>query len=225
MTSNRYADRNDAGQVLAKAVQALKLHDPVVVALPRGGVPVALAVARRLDAPLDILVVRKIGAPFQRELAVACLVGQPAPDMLIDEAILRSVGADHAYVHRQAVRERAELERREALYRSGRPAVVVQGREVVLVDDGVATGTTMRVALQALRRQQPARLILAVPVGPPDTIRALRPQVDELVCPLQPEPFLAVGAHYDAFDQVEDEEVVRMLTSEAAGRSRSGPIR
>jgi putative phosphoribosyl transferase len=205
----RFADRAQAGRLLAAALLGLKLRDPVVLALPRGGVPVAAEVAAALHAPLDLLLVRKIGAPSQAELAVAAVAD--GPELVLDEQTMAATGASAAYVERRAAEERHEIARRRAAYLRGRPALPVEGRTAVVVDDGIATGTTARAALQALRRRRPARLVLAVPVAPADTVEALRADVDDLVCLRSPEWFGAVGAHYVDFHQVGDDEVVATL--------------
>ncbi|HEX7439024.1 MAG TPA: phosphoribosyltransferase [Caldimonas sp.] len=204
-------DRVEAGRLLAQRLAPLKLVDPVVLALPRGGVPVAAEVARALNAPLDLLMVRKIGAPGQRELAVAAVVDGDRPEIVIDEETLRWSGADRAYVEAEAKRELKEIERRRALYLRGRAPVPLAGKSVVLVDDGIATGTTVRAALKALQRAKAARLVLAVPVAPADTVAQLRDEVDDLLCLSQPAFFRAVGAHYRDFHQIEDDEVIALL--------------
>lgn len=206
-----FANRVQAGRLLAQEILALKLVDPVVLALPRGGVPVAAEVAAALHAPLDLLLVRKIGAPGHRELAVAAVAEGPGDQLVIDRETLEMTGASEAYVAREAEAERREIARRRTSYLHDRPALPVEGRTAVVVDDGIATGTTVRAALQALRRRRPARLVLAVPVAPPDTVAALRADVDELVCLSQPMNFHAVGVHYADFDQISDDEVIRIL--------------
>jgi putative phosphoribosyl transferase len=167
----------------------LGLVDPVVLALPRGGVPVAAEVADALHAPLDLLLVRKIGAPAQRELAVAAIAEGPQNEPVIDRETLLMTGATMEYVQGEARAERLEISRRRAAYLRDRPPLPVEGKTAVVVDDGIATGTTVRAALQALRRRKPARLVLAVPVAPPDVIAALRGDVDDVVCLSQPEYF------------------------------------
>jgi putative phosphoribosyl transferase len=214
--SATFADRERAGRLLGQRVAQLHLADPVVLALPRGGVPVAAEVARALHAPLDLLMVRKIGAPWQRELAVAAVVDGEHPEVVVDEDTLRLSGADRAYVDAQAKRELKEIERRRAVYLRGRAPLPLAGKSVVLVDDGIATGTTARAGLKALQRVHAARLVLAVPVAPADTIARLRGEVDELVCLSQPEFFPAVGVHYRDFHQVEDDEVIEWLASTGA---------
>ena len=211
--SRGFADRTEAGRLLAQELVRLRLADPVVLALPRGGVPVAAEVAAALHAPLDLLLVRKIGDPGQPELAVAAVAEAPGGEIVIDPETLRLTGASVAYVERAAKEELREIARRRSAYLSDRAALPVEGRAAVLVDDGIATGTTVRAALQALRRRRPARLVLAVPVAPPDVVAALRAEVDDLVCLSQPPFFHAVGVHYDDFHQVGDEEVIRILAS------------
>ena len=165
-----FIDRVEAGHLLGRRLAALRLVDPVVLALPRGGVPVAAEVARALHAPLDLLMVRKIGATGQPELAVAAVVDGDPPEIVIDEESLRLSGADRDYVDAEAARELKEIERRRALYLRGRAPVPLAGKSVVMVDDGIATGTTVRAALKALQRSKAARLVLAVPVAPAATV-------------------------------------------------------
>lgn len=207
-----FADRRSAGVALAQALMRTALPRPVVVlALPRGGVPIGAEIARALGAPLGLLLVRKIGAPWQPELAVAALVDGDPPDIVIDAQTMALAGVDRAYVEAQAKIEMQEIERRRRVYMAGRAPLSVRGATVIVVDDGIATGTTVRAALQALRRRQPARLVLAVPVGPRDTVAALRQEVDDLVCLAEPEPFHAIGLHYDDFHQLGDDEVLAAL--------------
>lgn len=206
-----FVDRIEAGRLLGQRLAALKLIDPVVLALPRGGVPVAVEVARALRAPLDLLMVRKIGAPGQRELAVAAVVDGEHPEIVVNEETLRFSGADRAYVDAEALHELKEIDRRRALYLRGRATVPLTDKCVVLVDDGIATGTTVRAALKALQRCKAKRLVLAVPVAAADTVAALRAEVDDLVCLSQPTFFQAVGMHYRDFHQIEDDEVISLL--------------
>jgi putative phosphoribosyl transferase len=207
-----FADRAAAGRELGQRLLALALKPPLLVlALPRGGVPVAAAVAKALQAPLDLLLVRKIGAPWQQELALAAVVEGDPPDIVIDEPVRRGLGADGSYIDAQAQLQLREIARQRRIYLSGRPAVPVEGRTVIVVDDGIATGTTVRAALKALRRRHPAALVLAVPVAPRDTLQSLRAEVDQVVCLQVPTPFFAVGEHYRRFGQVEDEEVIAAL--------------
>ncbi|MFO1295001.1 MAG: phosphoribosyltransferase [Rubrivivax sp.] len=216
-----FADRAEAGRALAERLAVRPFAPPVVVlALPRGGVPIAAIVARRLGAALDLLLVRKIGVPWQPELAVAAIVDGGHPEIVIDEEVRSVAGVERAEIDAAAQRELAEIERRRALYLRGREPLPLTGATVIVVDDGIATGTTVRAALQALRRRGPARLVLAVPVAPRETIARLRGEVDDLVCLAQPVPFRAVGLHYRDFHQVEDDEVIAAL-DEAAAR---GPV-
>jgi putative phosphoribosyl transferase len=212
------ADRGSAGRALAPLVAALQLPPPLLVlALPRGGVPVAAEVAHALGAPLDVLLVRKIGAPYQRELAVAAVVeSDTGPLMVIDDETARDSGAGRDWIEAQAAVEWREIERRQTLYRQGRAAPAVTGTTVIVVDDGIATGTTVRAALKALRRRGAARIVLAVPVAPADTLAQLRREADHIVCLAVPSPFVAIGCHYEDFHQLSDEEVLSGLSSRRA---------
>lgn len=214
-----FADRAAAGAALAGRL--LQLPHPrlaasteapvLVLALPRGGVPVALAVARALRVPLELLLVRKIGAPGQPELAVAALVDGTPPQVVANRPLCRRLGVDEAYLALRAQDAMAENERRRTRYLGGRPPPDVAGRCAVVVDDGVATGTTMFAALRALRAQRPLHLVVAVPVASREAATALRPLVDAWVCLAEPVPFEAVGRHYLHFEQVDDEQVVQAL--------------
>lgn len=208
-----FEDRADAGRQLAAKLAGMALERPVVLALPRGGVPVAVEVARALGAPLDLLLVRKIGAPSQPELAIAAVSDGAEPALEIDEATLAACGVSRSYVRSQVPAQLQEIERRRGLYLQGRAPLDVKGRTVVLVDDGIATGTTVRAALQALRWRRPRRIVLAVPVAPASELPALRRLVDELVCLQAPAVFGAVGRHYVDFDQTSDAEVVALMRS------------
>ncbi len=215
-----FANRDEAGRALAARLANEHLRAPIVVlALPRGGVPVAVPVAARLQAPLDLLLVRKIGAPWQSELAVAAVVDGGQPDVVIDEQTSAATGASHAYIDEQAQIEWREIERRRALYLRGRAATPVQGATVIVIDDGIATGTTVRAALKALRRRGAARLVLAVPVAPHDTLTQLQREVDLIVCLAEPSPFRAIGLHYVDFHQISDEEVIAALQAEHDSRA------
>jgi putative phosphoribosyl transferase len=215
--SRAFADRAEAGRALAKRLADERFEGPVVVlALPRGGVPIGAEVARVLGAPLDLLLVRKIGAPWQPELAVAAVVDGERPEIVIDEETCASTGVDRDYIDAQAKRELSEIERRRSVYLQGRSPLSVHGATAILVDDGLATGTTARAALKALRRRQPAHLVLAVPVAPCEAVAALRGEVDQLICLVQPSPFHAIGLHYLDFHQVNDDEVLAALRGAAA---------
>ena len=212
MMNPSYANRTEAGRALAEHLLGMALPRPVVVlALPRGGVPVAAEIARVLQAPLDLLLVRKIGAPLQPELAVAAWVEGTPPALVRNEETCAALGVDAAYIEREVAFAAAEAGRRRRRYLAGRTPVPIQGATVIVVDDGVATGTTLRAALRGLRSRQPARVVLAVPVGPPDTVAALRAEADEVVCLLQPKSLTAIGLHYRDFHQLDDEEVVAAL--------------
>jgi putative phosphoribosyl transferase len=213
-----FSDREQAGELLAERVAELSLPDPLVLALPRGGVPVAVPVARRLGAPLDLALVRKIGAPGSPELAAgAIMVGAGVEEIVYNDEVLAMAGLRREELSDAVAQRRAELDERRRRYLGGRDPEPVAGRSVIVVDDGIATGATMRAALQGLRRQQPGRLVLAVPVAPPDTLARLRSLVDDLVCLDAPTPFWAVGQHYRDFAQVSDDDVVSALEAARAG--------
>lgn len=207
---DRFADRCEAGRLLGCELAHMALENPVVLALPRGGVPVGFEVARTLGAPLDILLVRKIGAPGHEEYGIGALVDGANPQVVIDDAAARMVGADQAYIDRTVARELAELERRRAAYRSG-PPEPLDGRTVVVVDDGIATGNTVKAALRGLARAGAAKIVLAVPVAPTSTLCELEKLCDQVVCLITPEPFYAVGAYYADFGQTSDAEVIDLL--------------
>ncbi|MFF9201897.1 phosphoribosyltransferase [Streptomyces sp. NPDC014986] len=208
-----FRDRRQAGRALAARLRERRdegaLPDPLVLGLPRGGVAVAAEVARALDAPLDVLVVRKVGAPFQEEFGVGAMAGDGVP--VFDEATLRRLGLGEADLAPVVERERTELRRREQLYRRGRDAPEVRGRTVVVVDDGLATGSTARAALRALRSRAPGRLVLAAPVCSPEGAALMRSEADEVVCLHEPAAFMAVGQWYEEFDQLTDEDVLEAL--------------
>jgi len=210
MKQRPFRDRTEAGRLLAAKLTAYANRpDVIVLALPRGGVPVAYEVARALNAPLDVFLVRKLGVPGYEELAMGAIAtggvrvlndqlvgGLRIPDYIVDEV---------------AASEQQELARRERLYRGDRPAPDVRGRTVILVDDGLATGATMLAAVKALRQQQPARIVVAVPTASPETCEQLRAEVDDIICAITPEPFHAVGLWYEDFSQTKDEEVRDLL--------------
>jgi len=207
----KFRNRTDAGQRLAAALGAYAGRRPVVLALPRGGVPVGAAVATALGAPLDLVLVRKIGAPRQPELALGAVVDGGAPMVVRNRQILEATGTSDAQFDAIGARELAEIERRRARYFGARPAIDVAGRVAIVVDDGVATGATMRAALQATRRRGPACLVLAVPVAAPDALESLRADVDDVVCLSSPDGFMGVGQFYDDFRQLTDDDVIALL--------------
>ena len=205
-----FLDRADAGRRLGRALSRFRGERPVVLALPRGGVPVGLEVARALSAPLDVVVVRKLGAPGHPEFALGAI----APGAVyVDRSIVRQLGVLPAYLEQVTAAEARELARRELAYRGGRPPLDVTGRLVILVDDGLATGATIRAALASLRQRGPARVVLAAPVGAPETITRLRDLADEIVCLETPPDFRAVSLAYDDFDPTSDAEVMRCLAA------------
>lgn len=206
-----FLDRRDAGRRLAVALRHLRDTNPVILALPRGGVPVAFEVAQVFDAELDLILVRKIGAPGHEEFGIGAIVDGTHPQLVLNEEAARQVGADSAYLQAQMRKQLAEIERRRLLYQTGTPPADTRGRTVILVDDGIATGGTVRAALKALMRSDPARLVLAVPVAPAEVVTELAQECDEVVCLATPDPFYAVGLHYRDFDQTTDEEVVALL--------------
>lgn len=205
--NERFADRRSAGIALAAKLVPLRGSGAIVLALPRGGVPVAAEIATALGLPLDILLVRKVGLPHQPELALAALSGAEGQTLVVNDDVARMAHVSRPEIDRLAAPQRAELARRKALWLGDRPPPRLQGRPVILVDDGIATGATTRAAIAALRAEGAGRITLAIPVAPPETLEKLRDQVDEVVCLATPIPFFAVGAHYDAFPQVEDAEV------------------
>jgi putative phosphoribosyl transferase len=206
-----FADRREAGRRLAGALARYSGTKALVLALPRGGVPVGFEVARALGAQLDVLVVRKLGAPGQPELGIGAVVDGAPPQALINQALARMVGATPEYLEAEKDRQIAEIDRRKRAYRGDRPNPGIAGRTVIVVDDGIATGGTMKAALRALRSRGPERLVLAVPVAPADSLAELESECDEIVCLEQPALFRSVGNHYSDFSQTEDAEVVRLL--------------
>ena len=220
-----FRDRRDAGRQLTARLMSYRARDPVVLALPRGGVPIGAEIAQALDAPLDVVLVRKIGVPFQPELALGAIVDGAEPELVIDTELMAMLAIPDSYVQEQRERQLKEIERRRHLYVEGRPAEEVAGRTAIVVDDGIATGYTMRAALRAIRRREPRHLVLAVPVAPPETIAALAPEVDEIVCLSTPDHFGAIGQFYADFRQIDDAEVVALLrerTSAPAAPLRAG---
>lgn len=206
-----FQDRREAGRELAAHLQAYADRDDVLVlALPRGGVPVGFEVAQALHAPLDVFLVRKLGVPGHEELAMGAIASGGV--RVLNEDVVGTVGIPENVVDAVAEQERDELARRDQLYRGERPPPDVRGRTVILVDDGLATGSTMRAAIAALRRQDPARIVVAVPVGAPDTCAEFEHHADETICARSPDPFYAVGFWYRDFSQTTDEEVRELLS-------------
>jgi predicted phosphoribosyltransferase len=211
--TTRFHNRTHAGQELAEHLRILQekglLPHPVVLALPRGGVTVAQEVARALGAPLDVLVVRKIGAPFHEEFGVGAIAGDEPP--LFDQRSLDQTGLTEDDLAPVVARERAELRRREERYRQGRPAPELSGCTAILVDDGLATGATARAAVHAVRGRQPERIVVAAPVCSAEAAELLRGEADDVVCLHRPSPFHAVGLWYEDFDQLTDDDVLKAL--------------
>jgi len=210
MRLKRFRDRREAGRVLADQLTSYENRpDVLVLALPRGGVPVGYEVAHALQAPLDVFLVRKLGVPGHEELAMGAVATSGV--RVLNDDVVKPLGISDHMIEAAAAQELEELNRRERLYRGGRPVPDMSGRTVILVDDGLATGATMRAAIQALRQQQPARVVVAVPTASPDICEALRSEADDVICVMTPEPFFAVGHWYDDFTQTTDDEVRRLL--------------
>lgn len=220
----RYQDRADAGRQLAEKLTAYAREPNVLVlGLPRGGVPVAFEVAKALRAPLDIFLVRKLGVPGHEELAMGAIASGGI--RVLNTVVVDQLGLSEETIDAVAADELRELERRERTYRGGRSAPEVGGRTVILVDDGLATGSTMRAAVAALRRQKPARVVVAVPVGSQEACDDLQSEADETICAHAPRPFRAVGLWYDDFSQTTDEEVTQLLEQAMASRGEPASMR
>ncbi len=213
-----FANREEAGRQLAEKVDKYAGRDDVIVlGLPRGGVPVAYEVAKRLRAPLDVFIVRKLGVPGFEELAAGAIASGGV--RVLNEDVMRSIPYAHEAIEAVTAKETTELERREQIYREGRPPPGLGGRIVILVDDGLATGATMRAAVKALRQRGAAKIVVAVPVGPPDTCRELTEEADETICLNAPVFFQAVGQYYEDFSQTSDEDVRELLSQAAQNTS------
>jgi predicted phosphoribosyltransferase len=212
----RFRSRREAGRAVADQLGGYAGRpDVLVVGIPRGGLAVASEIARALGAPLDVFAVRKLGVPGHEELAMGAIATGGV--VVRNDEVVEGLGISDGLIETVVARERRKLQRREEAYRGNRAPLEVAGRTVIVVDDGLATGSTMRAAVRALRARGPARIVVAVPVAPPDTCASLRSEADEVVCPLMPEPFQAVGLWYDAFPQLEDEEVREILEQARPG--------
>ena len=221
--ASRFANRTEAGELLATKLAAYANRpDVLVLALPRGGVPVAFAVAKALHAPLDVFLVRKLGVPGHEELAMGAIATSGV--RVLNDEVVQYLRIPDEVLNAVAARELQEIRRRERLYRDDRPAPEVYGRTVILVDDGLATGSTMRAVVAALRQQQPARIIVAVPIAALETCEELRAEVDEIVCAVTPEPFYAVGVWYRDFSQTTDGEVRELLARAARPHQPPRPV-
>lgn len=211
----RFRNRSDAGrQLAAKLTHYAGRDDVIVLALPRGGVPVGYEVAETLDAPLDVFLVRKLGVPGREEVAMGAIACGGV--MVLNDRVVRMIGPSEDMIEKVAKLERRELERRERAYRAELPPLDVRGKIVILVDDGLATGSTMRAAIAALRRFAPARIVMAVPVGAAETCEEFEDEADEAICVQEPDPFYAVGMSYDDFSQTSDKEVRDFLRASMA---------
>lgn len=217
-----FHDRKAAGAALGERLQAYRGTNPIVIGLPRGGVVVAAEVARVLDAELDVIVARKLGSPISAELAIGAVT--PDGERFLNEDVIRELDVSEPYIEAVTQVQRAEARRREARFRGDRPPLRLTGRTVILVDDGIATGATIRAAVRAARKQQPGKLVVAAPVGAPEACAALRTEADEVVCLQEPAYFGAVGSWYHHFEQTEDEEVERLLAAQLplADRLKTG---
>ena len=217
----KFSDRADAGRRLAGKLAHLKDRQPVVLALPRGGVAVGFEIAQALNAPLDIVLVRKIGVPWQPELALGAVTDGASPETFIDRDMAAILDIPESYVQEATVRQLDEIERRRRTYCAGRTPLEITGRTAIVVDDGIATGATMQVAIRAVRRRAPARLVLAVPVAPPETLTAFAKEADETICLDMPAALAAIGHYYRDFHQMSDAEVTDLLAR--ATRSPGAP--
>ena len=206
-----FKDRSDAGRKLAKALAGYKQAQPVVLALPRGGVPVAAEVCAALKAPLDLILVRKVGVPFQPELAMGAVVDGATPVIVRNEDVIQAANIDEAEFNAICDAELSEIERRRQLYLGDRDRVDIAGHTAIVIDDGIATGATMRAALQAIRARRPQKLVLAVPVAPTSTLAELQSEADDIICLEDYEVFGAIGIYYANFRQVSDQEVTDIL--------------
>ncbi|HDN62446.1 MAG TPA: phosphoribosyltransferase [Candidatus Bathyarchaeota archaeon] len=204
-----FSDRKEAGEILAEKLEKLRLENPVVLAIPRGGVVVGYEVARKLKAPLDVIVPRKLGAPGNPELAIGAVAEDGT--IILDSSLIDYLEVDEEYIKKEKERQVKEIKRRLNVYRGRFSRLEIERRDVVIVDDGIATGATIRAAIASVRKRKPASLTLAVPVAPPSTIEKLREEVDRIVCVSTPEPFFAIGRFYKDFRQTTDEEVIRLL--------------
>jgi putative phosphoribosyl transferase len=217
-----FRDRADAGAQLADELLQYRGRNPLVLGIPRGGVPVAYEIARRLEGDLDVIVARKMGAPGQEELGIGAVASDGS--RYVSAKLRTLVGISDTELEHLAQRELAEAQRREARFRAGLDALHPAGRIVIVVDDGLATGATMRAAIRSLRSRGAEHVVVAVPVGAPDTCRTIAREVDQLVCPHQPDPFYSVGNHYRKFDQTSDEEVEQLLHKQRAAVRTSNAL-
>jgi putative phosphoribosyl transferase len=204
-----FKDRKEAGRLLAKALSEYKDKNPVILAIPRGGVVVAYEVAKALNAPLDLIIPRKISAPDQPELAIGAVTEDGTT--ILNQDILQYLRVPDDYIKAEVKRQEEEIKRRIQKYLGDKPRVPIKGKIIILIDDGVATGATIRAAIASIRKRKPALIVLAIPVGPIDTIEELRKDADRVICLMTPEPFFAIGQFYENFEQTSDKEVIQIL--------------
>ncbi|MFZ5931968.1 MAG: phosphoribosyltransferase [Pseudomonadota bacterium] len=220
-----FANREEAGQRLAARLMGYKNKNACVLALPRGGVPVGLEIAKLLNAPLDLIIVRKLGAPSQPELAIGAVVDGEKPQLVLNEDIIAQLDISPAYIEAEKQRQLAEIKRRQQTYLAGRPRVSIPGQTAIIVDDGIATGATIKAAILAVRALAPKKLVLAAPVAPADTIAALKHTVDEIVCLETHDYFGAIGLYYQDFHQIDDEEMRALMAQAPAPHPPPGARR
>ncbi|MEM3437526.1 MAG: phosphoribosyltransferase [Nitrososphaerales archaeon] len=204
-----FKNRLEAGRILAEALLEYKNKNTIVLAIPRGGVVVAYEVAKALNAPLDLIIPRKIGAPDQPELAIGAITEDGTT--ILNQNIIQNLKVSDEYIKAEVKRQIEEIKRRIKKYLGDKPRISIKGKIVILIDDGVATGATIRAAIASIRKREPALIVLAIPVGPKDTVRELRKYADKVICLITPEPFFAIGQFYENFDQISDEEVIQIL--------------
>lgn len=204
-----FKDRTEAGKILAEALSEYKDKNTIVLAIPRGGVVVAYEVAKALNAPLDLIIPRKIGAPSQPELAIGAVTEDGTT--ILNQDIIQYLRVPDDYIKTEVKRQIEEIKRRIQRYLGDKPRLSIEGKVVILIDDGVATGATTRAAIASIRKRKPALIVLAIPVGPPDTVKELREDADKVICLTTPKPFFAIGQFYENFEQTSDEEVIQIL--------------
>lgn len=204
-----FKDRVEAGKILAGALSEYKSKSTIVLAIPRGGVIVAYEVAKALNAPLDIIIPRKIGAPGQPELAIGAVTEDGTT--ILNQDIIQHLKVSDDYIKAEAKRQVEEIKKRIQMYIGDKPRLSIRGKVVILIDDGVATGATIRAAIASIRKREPNLIVLAIPLGPKDTIKELRKDADKVICLMTPEPFFAIGQFYENFEQISDEEVIQIL--------------
>jgi len=208
-----FEDRTEAGKLLAEKLEKFRDEHPVILALPRGGLPIGYEISKALAAPLDIILVRKIGAPGSPELAIGAVVDGDEPELVLNERVVAIYNFPDEYLEEQKQKQLKEIERRRKLYLAGRSPINVEGKTAIIVDDGIATGSTALAAVHALKRKNPKRVVIAVPVAPADTMQKFEQEADEVICLHAPTQFFAIGAFYDNFDQLTDEDVINILNA------------